>query len=220
MKKGWKILLVVFVAFAILGAIVSMFEEEETVAPEPEEQEEAEPDETEPEEEEPEPEFDWTVAEITEENIKESLKAETVVPFYDDENFPENITAIEILDHDDPAIKDIVINYEAGTFWDETDFIKRAGGTAIVAGSILFNNPSVGGITLNTETSTQDQYGNSKMEAVVEISIDRELADKANWEGLADRHITDPGNIYRLSPWFNIHPGILKNVKLDEVVMY
>jgi hypothetical protein len=62
-----------------------------------------------------------------------------------------------------------------------------------------------------------DQYGKTSTEVVTKIVLTRDLAQKVDWKGLAERHVTDPGNIYRIADNYNIHLGILNKVKTDEV---
>jgi hypothetical protein len=66
-------------------------------------------------------------------------------------------------------------------------------------------------------TEMTDQYGKTETEVVTKLVCTREIANKVDWKGLADRHATDPGNIYRIADHYYIHPGVLKNVKLNEV---
>ncbi|MGB4512121.1 MAG: hypothetical protein WBI31_10755, partial [Thermacetogeniaceae bacterium] len=82
--------------------------------------------------------FVWTTAEVTEDNIKAALaKNSPATPIVTDSDFPKSITKITIQDSTTkPGQKNIEITYKAGTAWDETDIVKRAGGTMIQAGSI------------------------------------------------------------------------------------
>ncbi|MFY9273163.1 MAG: hypothetical protein WBJ83_10850 [Thermacetogeniaceae bacterium] len=163
--------------------------------------------------------FVWTTAEVTEDNIKAALaKNSPATPIVTDSDFPKSITKITIQDSTTkPGQKNIEITYKAGTAWDETDIVKRAGGTMIQAGSILFENPKIEQITLIALTEMTDQYGKTKLEEGTKITLNRETASKIDWKGLADRHTTDPGNIYRIADNYYIHPGIYKNVKPNEV---
>ena len=157
--------------------------------------------------------FNWANADLTEQNIKTALAQEGagVKPILTDSDFPKDITKVQVEDNS------IYIYYKVKTFWDETDLVKRAGATAIYSGSILYSNPAVKDVTLVTQTEMQDQYGKISVDAVINISFNKGISDKADWKGLADRHITDPGNIYRISPIHFINPGIMKNVKTDEI---
>jgi len=161
----------------------------------------------------------WATDDVTEDNIRKALSGKAPVDtVLKDSEFPKNISSIEIVDNANiEGHKNVMLHYTSGTVWDETDLVKKAGGTAIIAGSILFNNPKIETVGLFTETEMTDQYGNTEQEVVIKIVLTCEIANKINWEGIADRHITDPGNIYRIADNYFIHPGVLKNLKLDEV---
>lgn len=162
--------------------------------------------------------IDWPTAEITEQNIRTALSGKAPVnPVSKDLKFPENITQISIENHAKEGQKSILIYYKADTAWDETDFVKRVGGTAIVAASILFQNPKLEQLGIFAQTDMTDQYGKTSTEVVIKIILTRDLTQKVDWKGLAERHITDPGNIYRIADNYNIHLGILNKVKTDEV---
>ncbi|CEP67833.1 Uncharacterized [Moorella glycerini] len=162
--------------------------------------------------------IDWPTAEITEQNIRSALSGEAPAnPISKDLKFPENITQISIENHAKEGQKSILIYYKADTAWDETDFVKRVGGTAIVAASILFQNPKIEQLGIFAQADMTDQYGKTSTEVVTKIVLTRDLAQKVDWKGLAERHVTDPGNIYRIADNYNIHLGILNKVKTDEV---
>ncbi|WP_198470422.1 hypothetical protein [Acetomicrobium sp. S15 = DSM 107314] len=164
--------------------------------------------------------IDWPSAEVTEENIRAALSQKpSIDPLWKDSNFAEKITKIEITDHAaKPGQKIINIWYEMGDVWDETDLVKKAGGTTILINSMLFQNDKVEWVTVFAQAKMTDQYGNTELEPVVKIGITKEIANKVNWEGLAEKHAgSDPGNIYRIADNYNIHYGVLKRVKLDKI---
>lgn len=84
--------------------------------------------------------IDWPTAEVTEENIRAALSQKpTIDPLWKDSNFAEKITKIDITDHAvKPGQKIIGIWYEMDDAWDETDLVKKAGGTAIIINSIHY----------------------------------------------------------------------------------
>jgi hypothetical protein len=197
MKTSYKILLSLLCVVVFVFLAVGTSGDDEEPAAEPEEEI---------------PSLNWATAELTEANIRKVLSREfNIDPIYDDGDFPEDITSVTVEENN------IIIEFKPETMWDETDFVKRVGGTTIIVGSVLFDNPDVVWVKVVAITEMTDQYGNTEDEEGAFISLDRELADKVDWEGLADRHSSDPGNIYRLSAEYYIHPGIRKNVKMDEV---
>lgn len=164
--------------------------------------------------------IDWPSAEVTEENIRAALSQKpSIDPLWKDSDFAKKITKIEITDYAaKPGQKIINIWYEMGDVWDETDLVKKAGGTTILINSMLFQNDKVEWVTVFAQAKMTDQYGNTELEPVVKIGITKEIANKVNWNGLAKKHAgSDPGNIYRIADNYNILYGILKHVKLDEI---
>jgi len=152
----------------------------------------------------------WKNAAITEANVKSALAIDNSIdPVSKDSNFPKDIKSVQV----DKG--NITITYKPGESWDETDLVKRCGGTAIVAGSKLFQNPNVNMITLVTQVDMTDAYGKTTAEAGCTIDLDKATAQKADWKGLAQRHITDPANIYNISPSYGIHMGIYKAINDD-----
>jgi len=158
--------------------------------------------------------FNWSGSEITVDTVKKALEQQAPVePVFSDGDFPRDITKIEIIDNVvKSGKKNILIYYKPKTFWDETDFVKRVGGTAIQVGSVLFANSKVEDIALFAQTEMTDQYGKTSLDVGTSIWLSREMAKKVDWKGLADRHAEDPTNIYHLAEKYYIHPGILKNV--------
>jgi len=137
-------------------------------------------------------------------------------PVADDYKFPKSISKIEVSDNAGGG-KKVNVVFTSADVLDETDFVKRAGGTAIEIGSILFQNPEISMVIIVDQIEMTDKYGKKKLEDGAKLILDKATADKVDWKGLADNHTMDPGNIYRLTNTYEINPGILKNVKLDEV---
>lgn len=166
---------------------------------------------------EPEPAFEWGTADITKENVVKALAGKTDTGSISmDRDFPESVREIEVISLGDGK-HNIWIYYPMGSVWDETDLVKRAGGTAILAGSILYKNPNIEDVALFAEGEFTDQYGKSNVNTAVKIVLKRSLADQVDWKGLADRHVTDPGNIYRIVDNYSIHPGVFAQLKKNEV---
>lgn len=182
-------------------------------------QEEKKKEEVKQEEKKEEEKFVWAEAAVTVETVKKALKEKPPVEVtYTDLDFPKNITDVQVIDNaNKPGQKNIMIYYKSGAVWNETDMVRRAGGTAIEICSILYANPKVEDVAIFAQTEMTDQYGHTSLENGVKIVITRDIANKANWKGLAERHTTDPGNIYRISGNYYIHPGILKNVDLEKI---
>lgn len=163
--------------------------------------------------------FDWSKSDITNDTVKQALNQKSEVdPTNKDDKFPADITSIDIENNEtDSALKDIIIHYKPDAAWDETDLVQKAGGTAIVAGSLLFKNNKIGEVIIFTNTDMTDQYGKTADTPAIKIVLNQDLASKVDWKGLSDKHLLDPGNIYRIAADYYIHPGIMKNVKSSDV---
>lgn len=166
--------------------------------------------------------FDWKTAEVTKATVKQALKSEKgpeVIEY--DIDYPKNITKVEVYDNAvKPGKKNVFVYYRAGTVWDETDMVERAGGTALKVFGVLYKNPAVEDAVVFASTKMTDEYGNTQEENVVKITFTREIASKVNWDGLAKRHASDPGNVYRIAQNYYIHPGILREVDFSKVKLY
>lgn len=159
----------------------------------------------------------WPAADITKDTVKAALDGKTdVKPSPMDSDFPDNISEIRIIGLGDGK-KNVWIYYSLGSIWDETDLVKKAGGTAIFTSNILYKNPNVEDVALFAQGEFTDQYGKSDMDTAVKIVIRKSLADQVDWKGLANLHATDPGNIYRISENYSIHAGVLSEVKSSEI---
>ncbi len=93
--------------------------------------------------------INWSTADVTSNTVKAALSQKTAAaPVSRDTDFPKNIINIEVIDHAaKPGQKNVHIYFKPGTVWDETDFVKKVGGTAIMAGSILYTNPKLEGLS-------------------------------------------------------------------------
>lgn len=166
---------------------------------------------------EPEPAFEWGTSDITKENVVKALAGKNdVKPISMGTDFPDNITEITIVGLGDGK-KNVWIYYSMGSVWDETGLVKKAGGTAVFASNILYQNPNVEEVALFAQGEFTDQYGKTNLNTAVKIVINKSLADQVDWKGLADRHATDPGNIYRIVDNYSIHPGVMSAVKTSEI---
>lgn len=160
---------------------------------------------------------DWSTAEITEETVNKALAGKTdVKPSSMGIDFPDTITEITIVALGDGK-KNVWIYYSMGSVWDENDLVKKAGGTAIFTGNLLYNNPNVEDVAIFAQGEFTDQYGKTSLDTAVKIVLNKSLADQVDWKGLADRHVTDPGNIYRIVDNYSIHPGVFSKLKKGEV---
>lgn len=164
------------------------------------------------------PAIDWATATINADNVKLAMTLDTAgKPATIDANFPKDITAVEVEDVKEKAgQKKITIRFTPSIpATSGNDFLKAAGGTAIMGSSILFTNPKVEEVFFAAEVPDKDNAG--KFSSGVDLTIDREFATNKDWKAIAAQHATDPGYIFReASSWF-IFDDIMKTV--DEKVV-
>ena len=111
----------------------------------------------------------------------------------------------------------VSVYFKPGAVWDETDLVKGVGGGIIAASSGIFSNQSINRVVFFAQAEMTDQYGKASTQTVVKVDLSRSLADKIDWKGLADRHLTDPGNIYRIADYYKISPGIKGRIDSGKV---
>lgn len=164
------------------------------------------------------PAIDWTTAAVNADNVKLALTLDAVgKPATIDTNFPKDITSVEVEDIKEKAgQKKITIHYTPSTPpTNGTEYLKVAGGTAILGSSILFTNPKVEEVNFAAEVADKDNPG--KFSSGVELTIDREFATNKDWKAIAAQHATDPGYIFReASSWFTFD-DIMKTVDENQI---
>lgn len=164
------------------------------------------------------PAFNWATADITEDNVRKALAGESSLNIVYDSKFPGDIEKIQIADSKkEPGKKTIAFIFKPGEMWDETTFVSQMGGTIIRADSLLFANPNVDVVEGVVTYDMTDQYGKTAPERVLKLQLRRTTVDKIDWTGLADRHFTDPGNIYRIADFKYIHPAIVQGIDRSTV---
>jgi len=137
------------------------------------------------------------------------FKASNILP--DDNGFPADITKTTVSDGT------IQIEYKPAEGLDETMLVKEAIGTDLDSMKMLFQNKQVAKVDMITMVDMADQYGNTSASKGVELVYDRSTADKIDWTGFENRALTDPANALNLSNSYFIHPGIYKNLKIDNL---
>lgn len=103
----------------------------------------------------------------------------------------------------------VYYTYEA---WDEEDTVKAAAGSSVEVFRSLFAHPQVVKVATFAQQDFTDQYGKSEIETAVKFMMDRETADKIDWDGIKDRVLSDYKALYPLTE-YKIHPTISKNLE-------
>lgn len=161
----------------------------------------------------------WARGEVTEKTVKAVLKdAPEKLSVVRDLSFPESITEIHTVDVASKGAghRNVVIFFKTSAI-NETALLEEVGGTFIFASSVLYGNPKVETVSLRALAEMRDQYGKTKDEVVARLGLSREIAGQIDWEGLALRHSSDPGNIYRIATDYYVHPAVLANADRDRI---
>lgn len=103
----------------------------------------------------------------------------------------------------------VYYTYEA---WDEEDTVKAAAGSSVEVFRSLFAHPQVVKVATFAQQDFTDQYGKSEIETAVKFMMDRETADKVDWDGIKDRVLSDYKALYPLTE-YKIHPAMSKNLE-------
>ncbi|WP_339260147.1 hypothetical protein MKZ12_09805 [Paenibacillus sp. FSL R5-0713] len=137
-----------------------------------------------PEPEPVEPAFDWATAEVTEENVRKALLDNVggafAIPITDD-------TFRKFASSSDLKGEYVELTVNPGTFWDEKDFVKRAGGSLIAYSKILFQNPKVYEVSVDVKI---DNVVGGENDAVY-ISWRRDQAEKLDADTILDNMFGD-----------------------------
>lgn len=104
------------------------------------------------------------------------------------------------------------INYELGAIWDEDQAVLKTSDDAIEYMKKLFQDSRVNSVTVASYGTFTDAYGNDKEEMVVKITINKETANKINWEGISELIYTDKGHLLKVSDSYSINPSIYKEL--------
>jgi hypothetical protein len=161
----------------------------------------------------------WARGEVTETSVRAALSgAPRKLKVLDDPDFPDNIDKVDVVDSASAGEghKNVAIFFKTWAA-SETALLEKVGGTFIFACSVLYGNPKVETASLRAMAQMRDELGNTRDEVVARLELSREAAGKINWEGLATRHSSDPGNIYRIATDYYVHPAVLGNADRERI---
>ena|GEM_PF-3506481 len=154
--------------------------------------------------------FNWTSAEVTEDNIKKALKdnvgAAMAIPLTDD-SFRKFVTSA------DTKGEYVEITINPGMFADYKDFVKRAGGSLIAYSKVLFENSQVYEVSLNVLI---DNVGGGENDGVY-ISWRREQAEGVDYDAILDNMFGDYTIPYQLARKYSIQKDIYEELEEFEL---
>ncbi|MGG1598525.1 hypothetical protein [Paenibacillus naphthalenovorans] len=146
--------------------------------------------------------FDFSTAELTEENVMKVLNEVDAMYFEADE--------IEGITFEEPG--EVWIKSFPEIFWSEKDLVEQTGIGAVRIFHELFKNPDVNAVVINVWTSFVDQYGKESNEKALSIRWTREVSDKVNYKNFEDMVFLDYKKAFDIATSYTIHPGIAKAI--------
>lgn len=148
-----------------------------------------------------EPIFDFSTAELTEENIKKAVE----------KTLGSKLKSATITIEKEKNIIDIT--YNPGDVWNEKSLVSGTANTAASLMEIMFTNEKVDKVWVWTETSMQDAKGNVQNENVVNVGLSKENAKDINWKNFKTMVSGDYNALFNIADSKFIHPAIAKNLE-------
>lgn len=154
-----------------------------------------------------EPPFNWTTAEVNEENVRKALStgigAAMSVPLTDDtfRGFVSNLYG---------EGRYVTITINPGMFADEKDFVKRVGGSLIAYSKILFDNPEIYDVTL---VANIDNVAGGENKNAVFLTWNRKQAEGIDFDDVLDNMFGDISIPYQLARKYSIQKDIYDNLR-------
>jgi hypothetical protein len=118
--------------------------------------------------------------------------------------------------HENVAIDggDVTITFKPDSEFNGASTDRHVAEDTLVAGHALLTGwyPAIASVTVTEMADFTDQYGKSSTEAAATITIDKATSDKFDYNGLKDRVLVSPANMYCISTSYTIHPAIWKTL--------
>lgn len=155
----------------------------------------------------------FTEGEVTEDTVKAEIEGVNESGYKIKLN---NISKIEVIEQykesdDLPDIFAVSVFYTFDA-WDNEDVVNTSAASSLEIFRRLFAHPQVVNVAAFSEQEFTDQYGNTESSTAVKFMMDRETADKIDWDGLKGRVLLDYKALYPLTDYL-IHSAIQKDLK-------
>ena len=143
---------------------------------------------------------DFSKLKVTEKNIKDAIgQYKDVAITYIDSNKVEVTIIVP------PSIS-----------WNTESAVRRDVMDAADDFMILFSNPNVNSVYHQMNAKFTDIYGNEKVEKAIVFEMNKETANKINWEKFNDEVIMiDYKNLFRVVDYYYLHPAISKEISIS-----
>jgi len=107
----------------------------------------------------------------------------------------------------------ISLNFDSDS-WDENESVFRTSRKAAKWMKKLFSIKGVNRVWVQLDGTFTDQNGQSKKEKAVAISINKETADKIDWNNVND---SNRAGLFRVAEETYIHPAIMTNITSNDI---
>ncbi|QOS81005.1 hypothetical protein JNUCC31_09095 [Paenibacillus sp. JNUCC31] len=152
------------------------------------------------------PAFKWVTAEVTEENVRKALLDNVGGAFaipLTDETFRKFVSSPDVYG------ERVELTINPGTFWDEKDFVKKAGGSLIAYSKILLDNPNIYEVCIDVKI---DNAGGGENNAVY-LSWRRDQAEKVDMDQVLDNMFGDYTIPFQLARNYRIQDDIYNELE-------
>lgn len=196
--KTWQKGIVIFLALALIGAVMPK-EEEATPTAKPEPQAKAPaPAPAEPVKEQPKP---FAEGELTEDTV---IRASGL----------KGITKVDITADASAQDKRILrVTYAMPEAVNEDDAIYRMARDSVKVMEKLFAHPGVSEVGVWAEGTFTDQYGKETINTVARVVWSRATAEKVEWKNFSNMIVTEPKRALLLGEHYWIHPSVYNGLK-------
>jgi len=96
--------------------------------------------------------------------------------------------------------------------WDNEDVINTSAASSLELFRRLFAHPQIVRVATFAEQDFTDQYGKTETTTAVKFIMERETADKIEWNGMKDRVLSDYKALFPLTE-YTIHGAIRKDLE-------
>lgn len=185
-KRGWFIGLVVILGLAAFG---NGDEETANTAVEQTEEKEESPKEE---------KFDFSNAEITEENVKKAI-----------EHISGNADEITVKVDDE----DIYITEYQEQILSERLVVKQTTRNVVEIGKELYSNPKTNEVWYSLESTLMDKKGAEERGKLIGASFNRESIDGVNWDNMISMVSNDPIKVQNITQSYSLLPFLQEALK-------
>lgn len=196
--KTWQKGIVIFLALALIGAVMPKEEEAATTAQAAPQTKAPAPAPVQPVKEKEKP---FAEGELTQETVTKAADL-------------KGITKVDITPDASAQDKRILrVTYAMPEAVNEDDAIYRMARDSVKVMEKLFAHPGVSEVGVWAEGTFTDQYGKETTNTVARVVWSRAMAEKVEWKNFANMIVTEPKRAFLLGEHYWIHPSVYNGLK-------